>query len=69
MKSIKLGAVALAGDGNDSSLIMKGIIKWINWYFDLPSLTSVTSNGNSFMRPRSVTLSSLIWVNIWDRYS
>ena len=42
----------------------------MNWFLDLPNLTSITSEGNSFEQPRSVTLSSLI-LNNWmmNRYS
>ena len=65
MSSIKLGTYALYGRDNDScTLIMKGIIKWINWFLDLPNLTSITSVKGSFQQPRSVTLSSLI-LNDW----
>ena len=42
----------------------------MNWFLDLPNLTSITSNGYSFINPRIVTLSSLI-LNNWmmNRYS
>ena len=71
MNSIKLGNGALNGRNNDScSLKMEGDIDWMNWFLDLPNLTSITSVGCSFSNPRSVTLSSLI-LNDWmiNRYS
>ena len=42
----------------------------MNWFLDLPNLTSITSEGYSFRNPRIVTLSSLI-LNDWilNRYS
>ena len=44
----------------------------MNWFLDLPNLTSITSEGNgySFEYPRYVILSSLI-LNDWmmNRYS
>ena len=42
----------------------------MNWFIDLPNLTSITSRGDSFERPRNVTLSSLV-LNSWmmNRYS
>ena len=42
----------------------------MNWYIDLPNLSSITSVGYSYIYPRSVTLSSLI-LNDWfmNRYS
>ena len=40
----------------------------MNWFLDLPNLTSITSNGHSFQYTRSVTLSSNIsnesWIDI-----
>ena len=41
----------------------------MNWFLDLPNLTSITSNGYSFVNPRSITLSSSIlniewWIDI-----
>ena len=36
----------------------------MNWFLDLPNLTSITSEGGSFRFPSSVTLSSLI-LNDW----
>ena len=50
MNSIKLGNSTLCGNLDEScSLLME----------NLPNLTSITSGGNSFMRPRSVTLSNI----------
>ena len=67
LNSIKLGNWALAGDDNSScSLMMKGIIDMNRYWIDLNNLTSITSNGNSFKRPRSITLSSNVsnsWMN------
>ena len=45
------------------------ILIWMNWFLDLPNLTSITSIGYSFLNPRSVTLYSLIlniewWIDI-----
>ena len=73
LNSIKLGEYALNGKNDDDcSLIMEGDIDWMNWFLDLPKLTSITSSGSgySFYYPRSVTLSSLI-LNEWilNRYS
>ena len=71
MNSIKLGGMALEGiDSPSCSLKMESNIDWMNWFLDLPNLTSITSDGNSFQYPRSVTLSSLI-LNDWmmNRYS
>ena len=50
LNSIKLGKWALQGRSDEScSLKME----------NLPSLTSITSNGHSFINPRSVTLSNI----------
>ena len=73
LNSIKLGSCALRGRyDDDCSLKMEGDIDWMNWFLDLPKLTSITSSGSgySFYYPRSVTLSSLI-LNDWmmNRYS
>ena len=71
LNSIKLGWYALEGrDDSSCSLIMESIIWWVNWLLDLPNLTSITSDGDSFYYPRFVTLSSLI-LNDWilNRYS
>ena len=72
MNSINLGFGAFTGRENDSScsLKMDSDIEWMNWFLDLPNLTSITSGGNCFYFPRSVTLSSLI-LNDWilSRYS
>ena len=43
----------------------------MNWFLDLPNLTSITSvYGGIFEQPRSVTLSSIL-LNDWimNRYS
>ena len=42
----------------------------MNWFLDLPNLTSLTSDEYSFYYPHSVTLSSLT-LNDWilNRYS
>ena len=72
MNSIKLGYDALDGRYDDSScsLIMESDIEWMNWYSDLPNLTSITSDGDSFRYPRSVTLSSMNLNDILlNRYS
>ena len=37
----------------------------MNWFLDLPKLTSITSEGYSFYEPHSVTLSSLILNDCW----
>ena len=37
----------------------------MNWFLDLPNLTSITSEGESFYYPRSVVFSSLIWIIEW----
>ena len=71
MKSINLGYGALGGsDDIDCSLVMEGDIDWMNWFLDLPNLTSLTSIKYSFEYPRFITLSSLI-LNDWmiNRYS
>ena len=71
MKSINLGYGALGGgDDIDCSLLMEGDIIWMNWFLDLPNLTSLTSTGYSLGAPRSVTLTSNI-LNDWmiNRYS
>ena len=69
MNSINLNQWALQGV-SDSSLIMESDIDWMNWFLDLPNLTTIISNGDSFRDPRFVTLSSLI-LNNWmmNRYS
>ena len=72
MNSIKLGRSALEGRNGDlsCSLIMESDIEWMNWYSDLPNLSSITSNGNSFRYPRSITLSSMNLNDILlNRYS
>ena len=72
MNSIKLGYYALAGryDDSSSSLIMESDIEWMNWYPDLPNLSSITSDGYSFRYPRSITLSSMNLNDILlNRYS
>ena len=69
MNSINLNQWALQGI-SDSSLIMKSDIDWMNWLLDLPNLTTIISNGDSFRDPRFVTLSSLILNNrMMNRYS
>ena len=62
MNSINLGSYALEGRPNDpsSSLLMESNTDMSKLILDLPNLTSITSEGNSFKYPRSVTLSSLI---------
>ena len=69
MNSINLNQWALQGV-SDSSLILESDIDWMNWFLDLPNLTAIISNGDSFRDPRSITLSSLI-LNDWimNRYS
>ena len=37
----------------------------MNWFLDLPNLTSLTSNGWGFNYPRSVILSSIIMIEYW----
>ena len=71
LKFIELGKYALEGRPDSScSLWMEGNIIWMNWFLDLPNLTSITSNGCSFRCPHSVTLSSLILNDcIMNRYS
>ena len=65
LNSIKLGWCALQGRYDSScSLQMESDIDWMNWFLDLPNLTSITSNGDSFQYPRNVILSSLI-LNDW----
>ena len=71
MNYIKLGGGALYGrDDPFCSLKMESNIEWMNWFLDLPNLTSITSVVGSFQQPRFVTLSSLI-LNDWllNRYS
>ena len=63
LNSIKLGEFALAGRYDDSSCSLKmesNIDMNELMRIDLPNLTSITSNGDSFKYPQSVTLSSLI---------
>ena len=45
------------------------LLKWLN--VDLPNLTSINSEGNSFYYPRSVILESIseYWILIEFRYS
>ena len=71
MISIKLGSDTLAGSDDDScSLVMESDIEWMNWYSDLPNLSSITSDGGSFLLPRSITLSSMNLNDILlNRYS
>ena len=46
------------------------ILIWMNWFLDLPNLTSITSEGDSFIQPHLVTLSSQILNDrILNRYS
>ena len=71
MESIELGECTLIGrPGDDCSLLMESDILWMNWFLDLPNLTSLTSGDASFLGPNSITLSSLI-LNDWmmNRYS
>ena len=72
LNSIKLGNCALDGRDDDSScsLLMESNIDIMDWFLDLPNLTYITSEGASFLFPRSITLSSLI-LNDWmlNRYS
>ena len=44
-------------------------MKWLN--LDLPNLTSINSDGESFGYPRVVTLEGILkyWILIWSRYS
>ena len=61
LKSIKLGYNALEGrDDDDCSLKMESNIDMNELIIDLPNLTSITSEGDSFIQPHLVTLSSLI---------
>ena len=71
MNSIKLGSGALNGRNDSScSMIMESDSIQMNWFLDLPNLTSITSNGHSFNQQRYVTLSSVV-LNDWvlNRYS
>ena len=71
MNSIKLGGGALNGRYDfSSSLKMESDIDMNELIIELPNLTSITSDGISFERPRNVTLSSLV-LNSWmmNRYS
>ena len=71
LNSINLGRLALAGRNNDDcSLLMESDIDMNKLIIDLPNLTFITSEGDSFIQPHLVTLSSLI-LNDWilNRYS
>ena len=60
--SIQLGTSAFRfTDDKSSELIMRSDDGEMNWWIDLPKLTTLTANGNrsySFQYPRSITLES-----------
>ena len=60
--SIQLGTSAFRfTDDKSSELIMRSDDDEMNWWIDLPKLTTLTANGNrsySFQYPRSITLES-----------
>ena len=69
LNSINLGYAALNGRNNDDcSLIMESDIDMNELIIDLPNLTSITSEGDTFDHLRSISLSSLIlnewWIDI-----
>ena len=69
LNSINLGEYALAGRNNDDcSLKMESNIDMNELILDLPNLTSITSNGDSFSYPRSITLSSNLMNVLWSRH-
>ena len=56
---INLGFTALEGEYSTScSLVMQGLLPLSSSLLDLPSLTVLTSDWNSFSNPRIVTLNS-----------